>query len=168
MAHPIENILRTTMEQLKQIADVNTVIGAPIAAANNTVILPVSKITLGFVSGGGEYAKPEAGPVRRSGAMLDAEEGRGGSGYPFIGSSVVGVSMQPTAFLTVQDGHVTVLAAETDSTVDRLVDRAPQLVAEAERLLRSLQKKEKEQAKSSQNKGQQLANNSAKKEEDQA
>jgi len=162
MAHPIENILRTTMEQLKQIADVNTVIGAPIAAANGTVILPVSKITLGFVSGGGEYGKLEMSPVRRSGAALDAEEGKSGGGYPFIGSSVVGVSMQPTAFLTVQDGHVTVLAAETDSTVDRLVDRAPQLVSEAERFLRSLQKKEKHSDVSSDKRMPQ----SAKKEED--
>lgn len=147
MAHPIENILRTTMEQLKQIADVNTVIGAPVVTANDTVIVPVSKITLGFVSGGGEYAASENTPLRRSGMTLSQEDG--GSGYPFIGSSVVGVSMQPTAFLTVQNGHVSVLAAQTDCTVDRIVDRAPQLVAEAERLIRSLhnsaQKKEKTQ-----------------------
>lgn len=147
MAHPIENILRTTMEQLKQIADVNTVIGAPIAAAGDTVILPVSKITLGFVSGGGEYAKAESTPLKRSAAAFDAAESCGQGSYPFIGSSVVGVSMQPTAFLTVQDGHVSVLAAQTEGTVDRLVDRAPQLVAEAERLLRSIYSKERSKSK---------------------
>ena len=138
MAHPTENILRTTMEQLKQIADVDTVIGAPVMTADNTVILPVSRITIGFVSGGGEYMKTDLPPVKRSGAAADTD-GNGGHGYPFIGSSVVGVSMQPTAFLTVQDGHVSVLAAQADRTVDRLVERAPQFVAEAERLIRSLQ-----------------------------
>lgn len=146
MAHPIENILRTTMEQLKQIADVNTVIGAPVVTADNTIILPVSKITLGFVSGGGEYATKELPPAKRSGAAFDSMEKGGESGYPFIGSSVVGVSMHPTAFLTVQDGHVSVLAAETGCTVDRLVDRAPQLVAEAERLICSLAAKKSRQA----------------------
>ena len=64
MAHPIENILRTTMEQLKQIADVSTVVGAPIMTAGNTIVLPVSKISLGFVSGGAEYPGKNA-PVRR-------------------------------------------------------------------------------------------------------
>jgi len=148
MAHPIENILRTTMEQLKQIADVNTVIGAPVVTSDNTIILPVSRITLGFVSGGGEYARNDMQPIRRSGMAYDAsEQGGTGSGYPFIGSSVVGVSMHPTAFLTVQDGHVSILAAETDCTVDRLVDRAPQLVAEAERLIRSLHAKRSEDKK---------------------
>ena len=53
MAHPIENILRTTMEQLKLIADVNTVVGAPIMTSDNTIVLPVCKISFGFISGGG-------------------------------------------------------------------------------------------------------------------
>ena len=139
MAHPIENILRTTMEQLKQIADVSTVVGAPIMTAGNTIVLPVSKISLGFVSGGAEYPGKNA-PVRRAGQALDGEDGT--NGYPFIGSSVVGVCMQPSAFLTVQDGHVSVLPAQSCCTVDRIVDRVPQLIAEAEQLIERLCKKE--------------------------
>ena len=54
MSHPIENMLRTTMEQLKQIVDVNTVIGTPVAVGD-AVILPVARVSLGFLSGGGEY-----------------------------------------------------------------------------------------------------------------
>ena len=133
MAHPIENILRTTMEQLKLIADVNTVVGAPIMTSDNTIVLPVCKISFGFISGGGEYGQQKS-PLRKAGQALEETE----SGYPFIGSSVVGVTMQPAAFLTVQYGHVSVLSADSDGALDRIVDRIPQLVGEAERLIQNI------------------------------
>ena len=69
MAHPIENILRTTMEQLKLIADVNTVVGAPIMTSDNTIVLPVCKISFGFISGGGEYGQQKS-PLRKAGQAL--------------------------------------------------------------------------------------------------
>lgn len=64
MAHPIENIMKTTMEEIKQMVDVNTVVGTPILTGTETMILPVSKVSVGFFSGGGEYggAKPAKGP----------------------------------------------------------------------------------------------------------
>lgn len=136
MAHPIENILRTTMEQLKLIADVNTVVGAPIMTSDNTIVLPVCKISFGFISGGGEYGQQKS-PLRKAGQAFEETE----SGYPFIGSSVVAVTMQPAAFLTVQNGHVSVLPADSDGTLDRIVDRIPQLVGEAERLIQNIGKK---------------------------
>lgn len=55
--HPVENIMRTTMEQLKEMVDVNTVIGKPILTAGETMILPVSRLSMGFISGGGEYGQ---------------------------------------------------------------------------------------------------------------
>ncbi len=136
MAHPIENILRTTMEQLKLIADVNTVVGAPIMTSDNTIVLHVCKISFGFISGGGENGQQKS-PLRKAGHAMEEAE----SGYPFIGSSVVGVTMQPAAFLTVQNGHVSVLPADSDGTLDRIVDRIPQLVGEAERLIQNIGKK---------------------------
>lgn len=53
--HPIENIMQTSMEQIKRMVDVNTVVGNPIVTAGNTMILPVSKLSLAFLVGGGEY-----------------------------------------------------------------------------------------------------------------
>ena len=138
MPHPIENILRTTMEELKQIADVNTVVGTPVVTASDAIIVPVSRISLGFVSGGAEYCGGSGGAVQRAGRAMDGESRYEQGDYPFIGTSVVGVTMQPTAFLTVQNGHVTVLPAESCCTLDRVIDRLPQLFAEAERLLRSV------------------------------
>ena len=60
MSHPIENMLTTTMEQLRKIVDVNTVVGAPVAVGD-AIILPVSRVSLGFLTGGGEYAYSAVG-----------------------------------------------------------------------------------------------------------
>ena len=67
MSHPVENIMRSTMEQLRQMVDVNTIVGSPVETGNGTVLLPVSKVSMGFVSGGGEYIMGQAAtPARRS------------------------------------------------------------------------------------------------------
>ena len=55
MMHPIENIMKGAMEEIKAIVDVNTIVGDPILTGEETMILPVSKVSLGFISGGGEY-----------------------------------------------------------------------------------------------------------------
>ena len=60
--HPIEQIMETTLENLKQMIDVNTIVGDSMVMADGTMIVPVSKVNLGFVSGGGEYPdKAKAG-----------------------------------------------------------------------------------------------------------
>ena len=65
MMHPIENIMKSAMEEIKEMVDVNTIIGDPILTGNETMILPVSKVSLGFLSGGGEYGMGNK-PVRKS------------------------------------------------------------------------------------------------------
>lgn len=64
MMHPIENIMKSAMEEIKEMVDVNTIIGDPILTGNETMILPVSKVSLGFLSGGGEYGMGNK-PVRK-------------------------------------------------------------------------------------------------------
>lgn len=137
MSHPIENMLTTTMEQLRKIVDVNTVVGAPVAVGD-AIILPVSRVSLGFLTGGGEY-ECQGGSVQRCGRTLDDAP----APYPFAGTSVAGMCLTPTAFLALQDGHVTVIPATCDSTLDRLIDRVPQLLAEAERMVRTLVERKK-------------------------
>lgn len=53
--HPIENVMKTTMENLKEMIDVNTIVGDAVETAEGTVIVPISKVSFGFVAGGGEY-----------------------------------------------------------------------------------------------------------------
>lgn len=119
------------MEHVKKLADVNTVIGSPIMADSGTMILPVSKVTLGTLVGGGEYSP--VSPVKKSAQDIDLE-----SGYPFIGATAVGMALTPLAFLAVQNGTVRVLPAKQDCPSDRLVDLVPQMIDTAERLIREL------------------------------
>lgn len=109
MMHPIENIMKSAMEEIKEMVDVNTIIGDPILTGNETMILPVSKVSLGFLSGGGEYGMGNK-PVRKSGTALDGETGgeENGQRYPFAGTAVAGMSLTPMAFLSVNAGCVKV------------------------------------------------------------
>ena len=109
----VESIIETTMARLKTIVDVNTIVGEPIPAGNG-VVVPVSKVSFGFFSGGGEYAP--TGKV--AGAALAEQKT-----FPFLGTAVAGVS------------------ANYDSTLDRLVGQLPKFVKEVRM---SLQQKEQE------------------------
>ena len=130
MAHPIENIMKTTMEQIKEMVDVNTIMGNPIMTGGQNMVLPVSKVSLGFLSGGGEYGK--VSPVRRSGEAVEAAEER----YPFAGSTVAGMSLTPMAFLSVNDGCVKVLPAHYNCTLDRIIEMVPQAINEVEKFVK--------------------------------
>ena len=127
----VESIIETTMARLKTIVDVNTIVGEPIPAGDG-VVVPVSKVSFGFFSGGGEYAPP--GKV--AGAALAEQKG-----FPFLGTAVAGVSLTPKAFLVTTDEGVTVVPANYDSTLDRLVNELPKFVKEVRM---SMQQKEQE------------------------
>ena len=129
MSHPIENIMHSSMEHIKALADVNTVIGDPLMTDGDTMILPVSKVSLGMLVGGGEYLS--LSPIKKSAVEISAD-----AEYPFIGASAVGMSLTPLAFLSVQNGSVRVLPAKQDCPTDRLIDVLPQLLDTAERLIR--------------------------------
>ena len=84
----VESIIETTMARLKTIVDVNTIVGEPIPAGNG-VVVPVSKVSFGFFSGGGEYA-----PMGKVAGAALAEQ----KSFPFLGTAVAGVSLTPKAF----------------------------------------------------------------------
>jgi len=120
--HPVETILQTTMRELKNIVDVNTIVGNPIYGDEGAVVVPVSKVSLGFFAGGGDF------PTQ---ALADKNAPDvGADGYPFLGASVVGVSITPKAFLHMQGNEVTLLHADCDSTLDRLVQLIPTAMTE--------------------------------------
>ena len=119
MQHPIDTMMQTTMEQIRSMVDVNTVIGTPVTGAKGSTIIPISKVSFGFVAGGGEYA---------------VEEPRGrsvpGENYPFAGGTGAGVSVQPVGFLVVGEDTVKVLPAQSNSALERVVELLPQLMEE--------------------------------------
>lgn len=130
--HPIENIMQTSIEQIKRMVDVNTVIGNPVSTENQTMILPVSKVSLGFLVGGGEYGKMAS--ARKAACRCDEDnEAR----FPFAGASAVGMSITPLAFVTVEEGNVRVLPAEQSCITDRLMDVVPQAMKCIEKVIKS-------------------------------
>lgn len=116
--HPIEGLMKTAMESIKDMVDVNTVVGDPVETQDGTVIIPVSRVSFGFGAGGGEFA-PRSG---------DRDGGDAGGANPFAGGSGAGVSVQPVGFLVVGQGQVRMLPVDGVSLVDRLIDLAPQVM----------------------------------------
>lgn len=111
MGHPIELILTEALEKLKSISDANTVVGQPITIPDGTVIIPISKVSIGFGVGGGDYAGIK-------------EKGH------FGGGTGAGVNVTPIAFLSIYQGEVSVLQLhdKNDSTMDKLVNLMPGIV----------------------------------------
>lgn len=113
--HELESLMRSTMENLRDMIDVNTVIGDIVETSDGTSIIPISKVSFGFASGGSEFG---------SDIPLKKEEEK----YPFGGGSGAGVSVKPIAFLIVKDGMVRLQPVDYDNTVDRVVDSIPQVI----------------------------------------
>ena len=99
--HPIEKILNTSMNSIKEMIDVNTIVGDAIQASNNTVIIPISKVSFGFASGGSEFKGETIDEYNKK----DKDE-QIQYRLPFGGGSGAGVSINPIAFLIIQSDIV--------------------------------------------------------------
>lgn len=112
--HPIESLMTSTMENLRDMIDVNTIIGEPIESQDGTLIMPVSKVSFGFASGGSEF----------SGKVKDEESN---VKFPFGGGSGAGVSLKPVAFLVIKNDCVRVACVDSQNSYDKLIDVIPQM-----------------------------------------
>lgn len=120
--HPIQSLMKTSMENIKEMIDVNTIVGDPVETPDGSVILPVSKVGFGFAAGGSEFPPPERN--KGAGDSLDSEQK-----LPFGGGSGGGVSITPIAFLIVNAQGVKVLSLDHATHLyDRLLDMAPTVV----------------------------------------
>ena len=119
--HPIETIMSTTMENIRDMIDVNTVVGDAVTPAEGTVIIPISRVSFGFVAGGGEYGLKTPQPTAND--------------LPFAGGTGAGVTVSPVAFLMVSGEQVRLLPAVNSTPIDRLVEMIPQIVRDVKDLL---------------------------------
>ncbi len=111
MEHPIGSLMDTTMEKIKEMIDVNTIIGEPITSPDGTLIIPVSKVRYGFAAGGSDL------PTKKENKDC------------FGGGSGAGVTIQPVAFLTVYQGDVRLVSVDRDEgTADKLVNMIPDVL----------------------------------------
>lgn len=113
--HPIEGLMKTAMESIKEMVDVTTVVGDAVEASDGSMIIPVSRVSFGFAAGGAEYAAGEPGE--------DEEQA-----LPFGGGSGAGVTVQPVGFLVVSSGTVRMLPVDGSAIYDRLIDLAPHMI----------------------------------------
>ncbi len=121
--------MKTAMESIKEMVDVNTVVGDPVETQDGQVIVPISRVTFGFAAGGAEYGETKG--VRGGQGARDepGSGGQGGGGFPFGGGSGAGVSVQPVGFLVVGQRSIRLLPVDGQSAmVDRLIDLAPQVI----------------------------------------
>lgn len=110
--HPIESLMGTSMESIREMVDVNTVVGDPVQTQDGSTIIPISKVSFGFVAGGGEYAGGVAQPAQDN--------------MPFGGGAGAGVSVQPMGFLVCSQNGVRLLSASCASPMERIVEMIPQ------------------------------------------
>ena len=108
MSQKLPNMLESTIQKIREMLDVNTVVGTPITTPDGVTIIPVSKISVGFGGGGSDFAK-------KTGAE------------PFGGGVGGGVKVSPVCFLVVKDGNVRMLSVPTpaNTTTERIVEMIP-------------------------------------------
>lgn len=126
--HPIDGLMNTAMNSIKEMIDVNTIIGDPIETTNNVVIIPVSKVNFGFAAGGSEFnGKLTKEKIR--------EDEKTKEHMPFGGGAGAGVSINPIAFIVVQSTGVKLLPVNHSSNIDKLLDLVPDLIDKVNTML---------------------------------
>ena len=120
--YPIGDLMTTTMQKLREIADVNTIVGKPILAGEITII-PISKLTVGFASGGSDFTSKNQKPE-------DDNSFGGGSG--------AGMNLSPVAFLMP-------VAPPPGTAVDRVVEMVPDVIDKVTGFIEKQQDKDKSQ-----------------------
>jgi sporulation protein YtfJ len=128
--HPIQGLMTTAMESLKEMIDVNTIIGDPVETPDGSVILTVSKVGFGFAAGGSEFKVDSSqSQGQGQGQGQKQEQGQGQPKLPFGGGSGGGVSITPIAFLIVNSHGVKMLHLdESTHLYERILELAPQAV----------------------------------------
>lgn len=135
--HPIQGLMTTAMESLKEMIDVNTIIGDPVETPDGSVILTVSKVGFGFAAGGSEFVlESTKGGSGGSGSSGGSGGQSGGSQHPFGGGSGGGVSITPIAFLIVSSHGVKMLHLdESTHLYEKILDLAPQAVDKIQQMM---------------------------------
>lgn len=127
--HPIEGMMGTTLDKIRQMVDVNTVMGDPVTTPDGTVIIPISKISYGFASGGSDLP-----------SKTHAEKNN------FGGGAGAGVTVTPLAFLTISGGNVRLLQIDPyNSSADRVIGMIPEVADKINEFMNSRKEKKREE-----------------------
>lgn len=125
--------MKTTMESLKEMVDVNTIVGDAVETPDGTVIIPISKVTFGFATGGTEYEAKT-----KSNTNGDSKETK----FPFGGGTGAGISVQPVAFMIVGNGTIRLLPVNQNAMFERIIDLIPRIIDESQKLFKDRRKED--------------------------
>ena len=129
----IQELMANTLGKMRELVDSNTVIGTPITTEAGTTIIPVSKISFGFVSGGTDFANDKQKDL-------------------FGGAASSGASITPVGFLVVNGTTVKFMqVAEGNRTIDRLINMMPEVIDKLEALISKKTNKEPEMVPANEN-----------------
>jgi len=123
---PIEGLMKTAMQSIKEMVDVNTVVGDAVEMNDGSVIIPISQVACGFAAGGGEYEYSESSHPKDE--------------LPFAGGSGAGVSVRPVGFLVVRTNDVRLISVSGNQLAERVVDLAPQIMDKIDSLMQRREK----------------------------
>lgn len=121
----IENLMDTTITKIREMVDVNTIVGSPIITPDNITIIPISRVSYAFASGGSDFNSKDK-PA-------------------FGGGNGAGVKLEPIGFLVVKDGSVRMIniTPPANNTLDRVIEKAPELMDAIEEFLHKMKKDDK-------------------------
>ncbi|MBE7066238.1 MAG: sporulation protein YtfJ [Ruminococcaceae bacterium] len=138
MENPINEVMITSMTNLKEMIDVDTIIGNPVSTPDGTTIIPVSKVSFGLAAGGGQYSgnvdfANAAARANTQNTTLD-DKFIVPIKYPFAGGSAAGVSITPIAFIFAsnsqnpQGANVQLIPIDKKTTSEKLLEAIPDMV----------------------------------------
>ncbi len=113
-SNKIEEVMTSAMKNLRTMVDVDVVVGRPIETNTKLTIIPLTKVTMGFVSGGGEY-------------NTEMRELKKDNTYPFSGGSGGGLSLKPIGFLVIDGKCVNLVEIESKSAIEKLIEAVPEV-----------------------------------------
>jgi len=140
--HPIESLMKTTMESIKDMVDVNTIVGDPVETPEGTVIIPISRVSFGFASGGGDFGNDmdyNHKPVAEVGRNKEEK-------FPFAGGTGAGVSVQPVAFMVVGKGQMKLMPVDQRANmIDNLINMTPRVINGIQNMMTNAKKNDSKQ-----------------------
>ncbi|MBE7037442.1 MAG: sporulation protein YtfJ [Ruminococcaceae bacterium] len=129
----IEGLLNVSMDKIKSMVDVNTIVGDPVTTPDGTTVIPVSKVSFGFAAGGSEFSTKQT-----------EEKAKNQNSPMFGGGAGSGVSINPIAFLVITKDQVRILPITNSvSTADRIIDSIPDLISKVNGFVMDFKNKDK-------------------------
>lgn len=124
--HPISGLMSTVMQSIKDMVDVNTIVGDAVETPDGNVIIPISRVSFGFAAGGTDFGSEKKAAKEDKPSKC------------FGGGSGAGVSISPIAFMVVGNGNVRLIPIDSNNPIERLIDLVPDIM---DKIYKAVEKK---------------------------